>query len=203
MFLSITSAIGIVNFAEKLPKREWLYGIVFAIVLCSTTYYFDQVEQTLPEVGKKMDIVAMDEAFDNSYLYDDSSIQDFSRNDATIFCSNDSEIIYSNYEKQATYISVNTTVTKYVENAYLLFPLYGYTGYEVRVNGDVVDTTRIEGRIACELPTDDAFIEVEYVGLPFFRLADWITLLTIIATIGYVIYKGLKAKKLPQTHTKE
>lgn len=195
MFLSITSAIGIVNFAEKLPKREWLYGIVFTIVLCSTTYYFDQVGQAMPEVGKKMDIVAMDEAFDNSYLYDDSSIQDFSREDATIFCSNESEIIYSNYEKNATYISVNTTVTKYVENAYLLFPLYGYTGYEVRVNGEAVESTRIEGRVACELPTEDAFIEVEYVGLPFFHLADWITALTAIAIVGYVVYKALKKTK--------
>lgn len=193
MFLAITSAIGIVNFAEKLPKREWLYGVVFAIVLCSTTYYFDQVEQTMPEVGSKMAIVAIDDAFDNSYLYEDSSISDFSRKYATIFCSNDSEILYSNYYKKATYLSVNTIVTKYVDNAYLLFPLYGYTGYEVRVNGEPVEVTRIEGRVACELPAGDAFIEVEYVGLPFFQVADWITLLTVVVTVGYMVFKNKRA----------
>ncbi len=197
MFLCITSAIGMVNIAERLLKQEWFYGVVFAIVLCTTGYYFDQVAQTMPEVGNKMNIVGLDAAYDNAYLYEGTNISDFSRDNATVFCSNASDIVYSNYHKEATNLTVNTSVARYEEGAKLLFPLYGYSGYEIRVNGQKVPMERIAGRVACDLPREDALIEVEYVGLPLFRVADIISLLSITAAIGYAIYTYRRRKKIP------
>ena len=135
-----------------------------------------------------MNIVGIDDACDNSYLYEGTNISDFSRDNATVFCSNASEVVYSNYHKEATNISVNISVTRYEENAKLLFPLYGYTGYEVRVNGEKVPMERIAGRVACDLPEEDALIEVAYVGLPWFKVADITSLLTVAAAAGYGIY---------------
>lgn len=191
MFLSVAGAVGIVSFAQK---RQWIYGAVFAVLLCSTGYYFDQFSLHVEDLPNKMLIAGVDNPADNSYLYDESDISDFSRTDSTIRCTGDSVVTYSGYRKSGTNITVNTSVSKYAEGSNLLFPLYGYTGYEVRVNGEKVEMHREESRVACALPKEDALIEIAYTGLPSFHIADWVSGITLLASVVCFIAKQLKGK---------
>lgn len=186
--LCVAGAVGMVAFREKFEGSGWVLPVAGVILLCGTAYYFDGLSWNGEDMGDKMLIAGADER-DASYLYEESDISDFSRENAVIQCSNNSEVEYSGYRKEGTSLTVRVSPKRVEEGAKLIFPLYGYTGYQVLVNGEPVEWERMNSRVACGMPMEESQIEVRYKGPGVFLAGDAIAWGSIL---GCAVFAGVK-----------
>lgn len=195
--LCVAGAVGIMSFREHFGRSGWVLPVAGVILLCGTAYYFDMLSWDAEDMGDKMLVAGADER-DASYLYEESDINDFSRDNAVIQCSNGSEIGYSQYRKEGTSLTVRVSPKGVEEGARLIFPLYGYTGYQVLVNGEPVEWERMNSRVACVLPAEESLIEVRYKGPKVFMAGDAIAWGSILGCIAYGVVK--KAHKINKSY---
>lgn len=200
LFLSVTSAVGIVLFVSRDRGCNWLYGAVAAVLLCSTFYYFDTTVYEKYSTSDEMTLEGLTYS-DSMYMYSDGdSFKAFHLNyrlqDSYVKTLNGTRLSYSNYRKTATQVSVDIQQTGSARGEeYLLFPLYYFPGYEVLVNGEKVQAVEKDTLVACRLPKGSAHVQVRYRGLWFFWLGDVITLVTVLGWGGTLIVKRTKARK--------
>lgn len=211
LFLCVVSAIGIVWFASESSGREWVYGVLFVLILSSTSYYFGDMARQIKQVSDEMELEGLGYA-DALYMYSDGGTikplnLDYERRDAVVRTLNGTAAEYSDYEKKGAQVNImvnpiaasmktpeSAAVTSegLSEEEYLLFPLYYYPGYEILVNGEKVPVTAQDTLVACRMPEESAYIQVSYKGMPSFKAADIVTLITAIGMAGYVIVKQIK-----------
>lgn len=191
-FLCVAGSVGIVSFQERFVRANWLIPLLIVVQLCSTAYYFDRFSYCVDDMPDKMQITGIDDSSTPVFLYDESDLRDFSREQSTILCSNDSEITYSQFHKDGTFLSVNVLPERIEAGAKLIFPLYGYTGYQVLVNGVPVQWERMHSKIACDLPTEESLIEISFKGPPLFAVADAVSWISIIGTVLFFLVKRKK-----------
>lgn len=191
--LSVTGAVGIVNFAQVNGQR-WIYALLAAVLLCSTFFYFDQVSAQMEDWGDKMEVSGKDDT-DSLYLYGETGFNYYQRQDANIKCTNGSSVEYFNYEKKGMSLSVNVETRAYQEDAWLVFPIYYYPGYMITVDGQPVESRRIDTKLACALPEGSGHIRIEFVGRRLYRAADAVSILTAGGLIvwGIVVQRRKKA----------
>lgn len=200
LFLSFASAVGIVLFVSRAQGRNWLYGLLAAVLLCSTFYYFDTMVHEKASISDEMEVEGSTYS-DSMYMYSDGESfkafhLDYQLGDSYIKTLNGTQLSYSNYRKTATQISADIRPTGVVQGEeYLLFPLYYVPGYEVLVNGEKVGTVEKDTLVACRLPDDSFHIQVRYRGLWFFWLGDMITLVTVLGCAGGLSMKWSKKRK--------
>ena len=190
LMLSIVSAIAFERAAGN-AKREWVYAAVCVTVLLSTSFYFSKSTNEMEYYSDKMALNGLD-VTDSLYLYTDASFHYFHRNQAAIRCTGDSEVIYSDYVKEGTTQSVNVSVMKYKEGDSLIFPVYYYPGYEVRVNGEKVSIMRLDTMVALALPEEDSYIEISFTGHWIFKVSDAVSIAAIAVFGGWYIVKRRK-----------
>lgn len=195
--LSVTGAVGIVNFAQA-NGRRWIYALLAAVLFCSTFYYFDQVSAQMEDWGDKMEISGKDNT-DSLYLYGETGVNYYQRYDSNIKCTNESSVEYFDYEKRGMSLSVNVETRGYQEDAWLVFPIYYYPGYVITVNGQPVESRRIDTKLACALPEGSSRIQIEFVGRRLYKAADLVSILSAAGLIAWGITakrkKALSAKK--------
>jgi len=212
VFLCLVSAMGIVWLAEEnharpgtdrteLPvpgnsdkPRLWIYGCMAVLVLLSTASLFDNLSQHREQHSDKRELESWDLS-DGMYVYQDSEefrpIQlDYGRGEAVIMTSRSTRVEYSDYRKRGSHISVKVTPLEKEED-YLMFPLYWYPGYEIKVNGEKVPVSPLTTLVCCPLPMEPAVIEVRYRGFWFFQAADLVTLITFCAILVHGIVTGI------------
>ena len=66
---------------------------------------------------------------------------------------------------------------------YLVFPIYYYPGYEVRINGKITEGQVIDTRVACNMPQQPAEVMIRYKERPLFVAADLVSLFTVAAIL--------------------
>ena len=200
LFLSFTSAVGIVLSASRNQGRGWIYGAVAAVLLCSTFYYFDALVYERYSISDEMAIEGSIYS-DSMYMYGDGESfkalhLDYKLKDSNIKTLNGTRPSYSNYKKSATQISVDVRQEVVVEGEeYLLFPLYYFPGYEVLVNGEAVQAVERNTLVACRLPEGSSHVQVRYRGLWFFGLGDVITSVTALGCAVSLAVKWLRTRK--------
>jgi len=194
-FLCVAGAAGIVAFQERFGGAKWLMPVIMAMLACSTGYYFDRISYTLEDMADKMVIAGINDSSTSEYLYEESVLTDFNREDSVIQCNNGSEIEYSDYHKNGTFLSVRVTPKRVEPGAKLLFPLYGYTGYQVNVNGEPVEWERLNSRVACDLPVGESLIEICYKGPTAFAVADIIGWAAVMGSAGFAVVKKRMAER--------
>ncbi|MCI8529634.1 MAG: YfhO family protein [Lachnospiraceae bacterium] len=196
---SFAAAVGIVGVGEgKLAwagveerKGGWILGVMGALVIVSTGYFFDHLAQDREQRADKMALEGLSDG-DGMYLYRDSeefrAIQlDYDRGKAIVRTNHGEGMAYQEYRKEGSRIYVE--VTPIGEGAeVIMFPLYWYPGYEIRINGQKVPVFPRETLVACEAPEEEAVIEVRYEGFWFFKAADLVTLMTFCGMLGRSIY---------------
>lgn len=118
----------------------------------------------------------------------------------------DEELVWTDYEKRGT------TITMYVENPtdrlhYIEFPLIGYKGYTVKEIAAESDASYAAQPYICEergehgdlkvaIPAGYAgSIRVFYQGFPIFRIAEVISLITVLAIILIYFSMAFRSKK--------
>ena len=195
-FLSLAGAVGMVAFKERFRNTQWVIPAVLVLLLGSTFYYFDRISYTMAEVSDKMQIAGTDYTDDLYLRVNRGSIREFSRKDSVIYCENDSEVRYSDYSKKGSSIAVYVEPVKVEEGDQLVFPLYGYTGYQVLIDGEAAEwDIADDGRIVCDLPSHNALIQIRYRESPLFLAGDIISMISVLGSVFFaVIHKRLPKK---------
>jgi len=199
--LCIVAAIAIAEFSADRVISCGLSVLTAGLIFCSTCYCFDMICQQKTCLSDKMEVESVFHS-DSMYMYylsDEFEAWhlEFAKNEAVVRCAEGADVTFSDYEKRGTDIQVTTHNPGGAKDL-LVFPLYGYPGYEIRVDGKVVDT-KIHGNpmpfVACDLPEGTAHITVSYRGLPIYRAGDLITIVTVISVGATVIFKKAEIKK--------
>ncbi|MCM1569561.1 MAG: YfhO family protein [Roseburia sp.] len=192
VLLCIVAAVGIVGMAEKGESR-WFYGGFAALTLLSSGWFFDMIAHEMPQISDKLFLESLDTS-DSIYMYSESTeFQDlhsrYQRSQARMMTKYSNPVEYTEYERRGSGLRVKVKPLTEEEDE-LMFPVYYYPGYEVRVNGEKVECYRLVGQVTCRLPREEALVELRYVGLPIFGVADIVSLLAALGFAGY----GFKRK---------
>lgn len=108
-------------------------------------------------------------------------------------------LVWYDYEKKGTNITLTVENTSQ-EECRLELPLQGYKGYEA------VDTEGNEIKIAEERgahgdltllipPSYEGTIRVSYVGFPIFRVAEGVTVISVLISVCLCVYRSSKGRK--------
>lgn len=187
-FLSVCAAVGLVKLSEERKELNWLFGVVVTLCLVSAWTLFDNLKEFEKVYANPMAMVAAKDV-DELYLYNESSGTSYTREEAIPVTAGGTRAVYSGYKKQGTHISFDVTPLETAQDR-LIIPLYYYPGYEVKVNGEKVEALCADNHlVACELPSEQAHIDVRYAGLPLFRVGDIVSLVTMVGIIGkFLVY---------------
>ncbi len=198
--LCVTSAVGVVMFSSRSKGGSWILGIFMTVALSSAWFFFDSVMLEMDSVNDEMALEANTE-YDSLYLYDDRESPgpaqyEFGAAANYIKTLHGTPVRYSDYKKTGVSIHVNVapeSVPK--EEEYLIFPLYYYPGYEILVDGRKVEAVALDRLLACRLPEGEAYIQVDYKGMPGWRLAELVSLVTAVGLAGYGVRQKVPARK--------
>lgn len=189
VLLSIVAAVGIVGMAQK-GGRQWLYGASAVLALTGSIWFFDRTAHEMPQISDKLFLESLDTS-DSIYMYRESTeFQDlhsrYQRSQAAMMTKYSSPVEYTEYERRGSSLRVRVKPLT-GEPDELMFPVYYYPGYEVRINGEKVECYPLVTQVTCKLPEEEALVELRYAGLPVFRLADLVTFLTALGLCGFWI----------------
>lgn len=199
-FLCIVSAVGIDLFIKQSSGRNWVCGVFLTVALSSAWFLLDSMAFQMGSINDEM-FLEGNTRYDNWYMYDDVNYPpefdtEFSISENYIKTLYDTRVVYSEYQKTGTRISVYVDPGEQPrEEEYLLFPLYYYPGYEILVDGEKVETVSKGRLVACRLPKEEAYIQVSYKGMTSWRIADIVSWMTAIGITAYVVYLNLERKK--------
>lgn len=186
MFLCICASVGLVKLLEERKELNWLAGLMAALCLVSSWSLFDDLLNFKDQHLNQMAMIATIDV-DPLYLYAGTNSSQYTREEAAPKTANGTEVVYSGYRKDGTHLSMDITPSASGEDD-LVFPLYYYPGYEVRVNGEKQSVFNVDTLVACKLPDLPSHVEVRYTGLPMFHVGDIISLLTAFGLVGIGIY---------------
>ena len=195
LFLCVVSAVSFVWLAEKINAKYVVYGMVLLLVMISTGYYFDRTAHDMKQTADKMELEGQMYS-DGMYMYwDGDSFKALQLNyqleDNRIRTEKGSEIRYRDLVRQGNRIQFQLEQCGR-EDDFLVFPVYYYPGYEVRVDGKAVETQVIDTRVACRMPSAPAVITIRYVEQPLFIIADVISLVVIVLLIFHIAKRPQK-----------
>ncbi len=193
-FMALCTAIGVVRLTEKKQERGWLTGVVITLCIITTWSLFDDLTGYLGQFSNPMEAEAVEDV-DTLYLYNGMDSSVYTRKAAVPQTASGTAIGCSDYRKQGTHISMHVEPAQDTADS-LLFPLFYYPGYEIRINGTKVEPYDMNWLLACDLPSVPSDIQVRYVGLPIFRICDVISVLTMAGILFAAIWKrkGLAQK---------
>lgn len=214
--LAIMAGVGVVRFGEQERNsdgkvisffehggrfdgnKQWIYGVCAALVICSTSYFFGMKGSVPAQYSDKMAFNDFGYT-DSMYMYSDGESfkawhLDYDWSDAYIKACSIADVKYTDYQREGAGLHVTSHAPAQADG-YLLFPFYYYPGYEILVNGEPVEVLNKFSYVSCRLPEGTAAIEVTYAGLPSFKVANWISLLTIVGIVGYKIAVFVRGKR--------
>ena len=198
--LCVASAVGVVMLVSQANGRNWILGIYMAVALSSAGFFFDSMMLQMDSLNDEMELEGNTE-YDSLYLYDDRESPgpgeyEFGAAANYIKTLHGTPVQYFDYQKRG--ISIRTRVIpeeKPKEEEYLLFPLYYYPGYEILVDGRKVEAVSQNRLLACRLPEEEAYIQVDYKGMPGWWIADLVSLVTAAGLAGFAVKRRITLRK--------
>lgn len=187
-FLSVAGAVGLIAFQKQFRRIRWAIPAALILLLVSTFYCFDRISYSMADLSDKMQAAGTDYTDDLYLRVHRGSMQSFSRKNSVIYCENDSEVLYSDYSKKGSSLTVYVEPVKVEAGDKLVFPLYGYTGYQVLADGEEIEwEISDDGMITCDLPNHNALIQIRYRESPLFLAGDIISLISILGSAVFAI----------------
>lgn len=95
------------------------------------------------------------------------------------------------YEKRGTTLQADLTAHDVHENSWVEVPLYYYPGYRASLDGVEAELEQgTYGVVRVMIPDtfDEGRLLVWFEDFMIWKVADWISLLTLFACVGYLIY---------------
>lgn len=210
LLFSIVSAIAVVEWEKVLDKSLPLWAFMLCGLLLQCGIYYSDMSYTADTVNT-MEAEA-ENLGDDLYLVSNSLYLGFYdtrfshimcdaaahlawRSDREkgldVECPEPKTVEWTNYTRNGLNISVDAFVKGSAGGSVeASFPLHFYPGYRVLIDGEKVEAYSYLSMVTCEIGQGSHHIEISYVGLPFFRVCDIITLCSIIGSglwcgIGY------------------
>lgn len=195
LFLCVVAAVSFVWLTEEINAKYVVYGMVLLLVMISTGYYFDRTAHDMKQSADKMELEGQMYS-DGMYMYwDGDSFQalqlNYQMEDNRIRTEKGSVIRYRDLVRQGNRIQFQLEQCG-SEDDFLVFPVYYYPGYEVRVDGKTVETQVIDTRVACGMPSAPAEITIRYKEQPVFIIADVISLVVAVLLIFHIAKRPQK-----------
>lgn len=193
LFMALCTSIALVAASEENKEHAHFTGIVVTLCLVSSMSLFDDLKNFEQQFRDPMSIEWAIPNLDELYLYSGDSRFAYFWGDEPRTASR-TAVAFSDYRKNGTRISANVTPSEHNADDYVLFPLYYYPGYEIKINGEKTGVFAIDSLVACKLPSAPSKIEIRYAGFPIFRAADLVSLLTGLGICGLFLMKRFKKK---------
>lgn len=110
------------------------------------------------------------------------------------------EIKITNYKKDVTNIDVTFEGGGASKDEYIDIPLFFYTGYGAYIGGEQLKITMGDGGLMRIMLGENKSgnIHVGYYSFWFFKVANGISLASLVALIGYLVQKRRKAAREPK-----
>lgn len=185
LFLCAVSSVSVV-WLEKKSNRFTVYGVILSLVIVSTCYYFDRITHDMAQSDDKMWLEGQQYS-DGMYMYWEGNkfraLQlNYQSEDNAIKTAKGSAISYRNLDRQGNRLRFFLEQCGDADD-YLVFPIYYYPGYEVRINGKITEGQVIDTRVACNMPQQPAEVMIRYKERPLFVAADLVSLFTVAAIL--------------------
>lgn len=190
LFMAICTAVGLVKLIEEKKEWNWVAGVIITLTIITSWTLFDDLKEWRGQNGNPMEMEALIDV-DQMYLYSGTDSTAYTRKAAVPRTVNDTSVTYSDYIKRGTNLSMCIAAPENSDDK-LVLPLYYYPGYEIKVNGEKVDSYNADSLLACDLPSGQAQIQVRYAGLLLFRISDWVTLFAVLSFLGGILIKRMK-----------
>ena len=165
--------------------KDNLKGVVAALalgVICSMPYLGDM--EPYHEVmefgfGAKTFMVYPE------YQIEGTVVGDGTRSRAVLM---DGDVQMTEYRKDGTRIDAQVSAKTDVS---VSFPLFGFPGYEAKMNGERIDWRLGENnRLTVDVAAGtEGALEIRYVGKPIWKVLDILSTGTALALAGWVVYK--------------
>ena len=111
-------------------------------------------------------------------------------------CKEPEDVVWSNYTKSGLNISADVLVEESVgESVEASFPMHYFPGYRVLIDGEKVEPYVHFSHLTCEITPGEHHIEISYVGFPFFRVCDVISLCSIVSPALWQGIRYIKRKR--------
>ncbi len=173
---------------EAAAKAAAVLGL--GLVLASAMYYLDSLAQGMSAydlLGSQAQIQGLDSG-DALYLFAGHEHYAYPRDRAKVYVLGEAKAEFSGYRRWAPDLEVDVEIVEYHPEAFLVFPLYYYPGYEIWLDGEPLEVHSREaegmpGLLACPLPARGGHIEVRY-GIPWYYHAANVLSLAALATLG-------------------
>lgn len=181
--LSICAAYG---FYYYLISTRTKYHVIFSITLITCIYslmYINRYVDTAEKVGS--DVVLDRLWMDDLYLPKNNTI--FSREELK---SNIENIQYYDYKRGDSKVSLQYSIPEQQSSAYIDVPITYYPGYIAYINESQADVVcSEEGVVRVLLPQNlvDGTLSVQYEECLLYKIADMISLISIITFLIFII----------------
>lgn len=186
-FFSIMTACALAEVEWKNQQRKCFTIIFFLVTILTMLYYYNSVAEREMLLEDKMAVNGTDFT-DYLYLYGPIEEEQFTRDKAVIQLVGDSQVVFENYHKEGSRIQVDVKVAEYVPETWLILPLYSYWGYEAKWDyGSWMEAGAVSNKVAVPLQEQSGHLEIRFVPHITFRIADMISLLTALGSMGYLV----------------
>ncbi len=201
VLLCFASAVGIVHFAQSHGNRKWVYSMSLVLLICSTSYFFSLKnidDEKFAQYNSKMEFYTVGDT-DAMYMYFEGDRflplnMDYTWSKTKILSQMSQPFKVENLQRSGMHMKMTVTGTTKMDDK-LMFPLYYYPGYVAYIDGEEVPVESLARRVACPMPKGTAEVEVYYKGMPFYRYGNWVTVLTALGAVGYVVYMQIRKRR--------
>ncbi len=201
VLLCFASAVGIVYFAQSHGNRKWVYSLSLVLLICSTSYFFSLKnidDEKFDQYNSKMEFYTVGDT-DAMYMYFEGDRflplnMDYTWSKTKILSQMSQPFKVENLQRNGMHMKMTVTGTTKMDDK-LMFPLYYYPGYVAYIDGEEVPVESLARRVACPMPKGTAEVEVYYKGMPFYQYGNWVTVLTALGAVGYVVYMQIRKRR--------
>jgi len=189
--LLLAMGLGISAYGIGRKNKTILLIVCLALAALNIAPYMDRfVQSDKQEVltAEKYDVADIEGYLLMDYFYADTDYADFLRYQIRIV--SDGEIAITDFTKQGTHLSFSYSADA---DQTVTLPLYRYPGYVAELNGQVTEILDGDNHLmALSLPAGEGTVAVRYEGFWYYRAADWISVLTLLALAGRAVYRKRK-----------
>lgn len=180
LFLSLAAAWGIYGFVlQGCQKEKRLFGIILLLCIYSLVYTNGYVKSA--DMLEEEDLI-QGASMDELYIVRDHTV--FERDDL----ESNADIDYTDYRREDTRVEFRYFLKDDSQNVYIDVPMIYYPGYKAYVDGEPAKTELSEGgvvRVLLPEEKKEGWLTVEYEESRSYRIADLISLISIV---GFLIY---------------
>ena len=176
--------------------QKLLIPLCLLLAVFNIAPFIDQYIQSDGQVyvmQEKYDVAALESYATYDYGYTDTDFETISENPMAIAAPE--PITISNFAKSGTHIAFDYASDS---EQTVTLPLYLYPGYRAAVNGAQVSPLDGDNHLlALALPAGKGMVAVYYAGFWYFNAANFVSLFTLLAYAGWLVYRKRRRVNRP------